>query len=174
MRDGARVGGPVRRLTGLARAALAAMALAGSALPALADGVVCAPDRLDIRGDFGAARFSVEIADDPMEQRRGLMFREHLAASQGMLFVYPWDGAPAFWMKNTLIPLDMLFITSEGVVQHVHPMAKPGDLTPISGGSGVRAVLEIKGGLAAVIGIAPGNTIRHPAFGAGARWPCDE
>lgn len=169
MRSGARAAGLARALI-----AVAALAFAAIAPPALADSADCAPDRLDIRGDFGAAHFTVEIADDPIEQRRGLMFREHLAASQGMLFVYPWDGAPAFWMKNTLIPLDMLFITSEGVVQHVHPMAKPGDLTPISGGSGVRAVLEIKGGLAAAIGVAPGDEIRHPAFGAGARWACDE
>lgn len=156
------------------RAGLIALALFASTAAAQAQDEVCAMDRLDIRGDFGAARFTVEIADDPAEQAQGLMYRESLASSQGMLFVYPRAGAPAFWMKNTLIPLDMLFITPEGVVQYVHEMAVPGDLTPIGGGDGVLAVLEIKGGLAGAIGIEPGDQLRHPAFGAVAAWPCDD
>mgnify|MGYP001106202315 CR=1 FL=1 len=159
----------------LATPAMAAsLAVVALIAPASADGAGCAPDRLDIRGDFGEARFTVEIADDPFEQKRGLMFRESLAASQGMLFVYPWPGSPSFWMKNTLIPLDMLFVTPEGVVQHVHAMAKPGDRTPIGGGQGVLAVLEIKGGLAAAIGIDAGDQIRHPAFGPQADWACED
>ncbi len=75
----------------------------------------CAPpDRLDIRGDWGGqARFTIELADTAGERSRGLMFRESLGASEGgMLFLYPpRAGKPAFWMKNTLIPLDMIFIT---------------------------------------------------------------
>ncbi|OIP85383.1 MAG: hypothetical protein AUK37_04245 [Rhodobacterales bacterium CG2_30_65_12] len=153
-------------------AAAAAFAVLVSAGMAWAEGEPCAPDRLDIRGDFGAARFSVELADDRAEQERGLMFRENLPASQGMLFVYPRPGAPAFWMRNTLIPLDMLFLTPEGIVQYLHPMAIPGDETPIRGGDGVLAVLEIKGGLAAMIGIQPGDEIRHLAFGPDAAWGC--
>jgi uncharacterized protein len=158
-----------------ARALAAAMALLAFSGAVLAEGAGgCAPDRLDIRGDWGAARFSVEIADTPQTQAQGLMFRESLPAAHGMLFVYERPGAPAFWMKNTLIPLDMLFVTPEGRVQHVHPMAVPGDLTPIPGGDGVLAVLEIRGGLAGAIGIGPGDEMRHPAFGAGAAWPCEE
>ncbi len=149
------------------------VALALGAGAASAD-PVCAPDRVDIRGDWGEARFTVEIADDDAERAQGLMHRDSLAAAQGMLFVYPWAGAPAFWMKNTLIPLDMLFVTPEGVVQHVHAKAQPGDLTPIRGGDGVIAVLEIKGGLAAAIGIGPGDELRHPAFGDSAAWACGE
>jgi len=91
------------------------------------------------------------------------------------LFVYEEVGHPAFWMKNTLIPLDMLFITPQGIVQHVHPMARPHDLTPISGGEGVLLVLEIAGGMAALMGITPGSQLRHPSLEpTNAIWPCDE
>jgi len=147
------------------------------ALLGLTQGAVaqdCAPDRLDIRGDWGTARFGIEIADDPAEQARGLMFRESLAASAAMLFVYPRAGSPSFWMKNTLIPLDMLFIRPDGTVAYVHDRAVPGDLTPINGGTGVLAVLEIKGGLAEALGIEAGDAVRHPVFdGDGAAWACD-
>ncbi|MCI2398470.1 DUF192 domain-containing protein [Aliiroseovarius subalbicans] len=134
----------------------------------------CAPDRLDLRGAWGSARFSVELADSERERARGLMHRDSLAASQGMLFVYDTPGKPAFWMKNTLIPLDMLFVTPEGEVAHVHENAIPGDLTPIDGGDGILAVLEIKGGLAAAMRISVGSELRHPAFDQSlALWACD-
>lgn len=147
-----------------------ALALAG---PATAQ--VCSEDHVDLRGAFGTARFTVEVADDDAERSRGLMFRDHLPAGQGMLFVYPAPQSVAFWMKNTLIPLDMVFLGPDGVVGHVHENAVPGDETPIpGGGTNVLAVLEIRGGLAGAIGIAPGDQMRHPAFGAAAAWGCDE
>lgn len=152
---------------------LAALALGLAASGAGAQ-EACAPDRVDIRGDWGTARFSVEIADDDGSRAKGLMFRESLGAAQGMLFVYPRPGSHSFWMKNTLIPLDMLFVAPDGVVKHVHAMAEPGDLTPIGGGAGVLAVLEIRGGLAGAMGIEPGDEMRHPAFGADAVWACSE
>jgi uncharacterized protein len=161
----------MKAVRAIAAAALALLAASGTLL---AESAACAPDRLDIRGDWGEARFSVELAATRESQACGLMFRESLAASHGMLFVYERPGTPAFWMKNTLIPLDMLFITPEGVVQHVHPEAVPGDETPIRGGDGVLAVFEIRGGLASAIGIGPGDEIRHPAFGTGAAWACAE
>lgn len=153
-------------------AALAAMlAFAGGAGWAA---TTCSPDTVEIRGPFGEARFHVEIADDMAERALGLMNRESLPTSAGMLFIYEEAGAPAFWMKNTLIPLDMLFVTPEGVVQYIKAEAQPGDLSPVSGGEGVIAVLEIGGGLAAAIGIAPGAVLRHPAFDpALAAWPCE-
>lgn len=161
----------VRGLAGAVALVLAGPATVATVAPAAAQ--VCAADRLDLRGDWGTARFSVEIADDPAEQARGLMYRESLATSAGMLFVYPRAGSPSFWMKNTLIPLDMVFIRPDGTVAHVHDRAVPGDLTPINGGSGVLAVLEIRGGLAEALGIEPGDVVRHPAFdGDGAAWPC--
>lgn len=150
--------------------------LAGAAALVLATGSAraesCEAAVVDLRGAFGKARFAVEIADDVAERNRGLMFRDHLPASQGMLFVYERPGQPVFWMKNTLIPLDMIFVTPEGRVSRVHENAIPGDLTGIDGGPGVLAVLEIRGGLARAIGIVPGTELRHPAFGAAAVWPC--
>lgn len=134
----------------------------------------CRPDVVELRGPWGQARFTVELAVTAQEKQQGLMFREHLPASQGMLFVYDRPGAPSFWMKNTLIPLDMLFITPAGEVQHVHAMAQPGDLTGINGGSGVQYVLEITGGLAARMGITPGSQMRSPVLDQSlALWSCE-
>ncbi|MFN3280901.1 MAG: DUF192 domain-containing protein [Tabrizicola sp.] len=134
----------------------------------------CAPDRLDIRWQGGHESFAVELADDPAERARGLMFRESLSAAQGMFFVYDTPGRPSFWMKNTLIPLDMIFADPTGTVTRVHADAIPGDLTPIDGGPGVMFVLEINAGLAARLGITPGAVMRHPSIPAdAAAWPCD-
>lgn len=134
----------------------------------------CSLSSVDIRGPFGQARFSVEIADDPQERAQGLMFRESLPMSAGMLFIYEQPQELSFWMRNTLIPLDMIFIDSAGVVQHVHHNAIPHDLTPIPGGRGI-AVLEINGGLAARLGIGKGSEIRHPAIkNEKVAWPCAE
>lgn len=152
-------------------AAVLAAVVASNATAAMAES--CSPGAVDIRGPFGTAHFSVEIADDPAERAQGLMYRQSLPAAAGMLFVYPEPGAPAFWMKNTLIPLDMLFVTPAGVVQYVRHMAQPGDLRPVSGGPGVLAVLEVRGGMAAAIGIGPGAELRNRAFdGPTAAWPC--
>lgn len=132
----------------------------------------CAADRLDLRWAGGGESFTVEVADDAAERSRGLMFRESLDPAAGMLFVYESPRRAQFWMKNTLIPLDMIFADASGTVTRVHSNAVPGDLTPIDGGEGVRFVLEINGGLAERLGIAPGAELRHPAIGATAGWPC--
>lgn len=152
------------------------LALAGGVLPAApvrADAASCAPDVVHLRGDWGQARFTVELAQTPAERSRGLMFVESMPRGQGMLFVYPRPGPVAFWMKNTLIPLDMIFLDATGTVRRVHHNAVPGDLTGIPGGDDILAVLEINGGLARAIGIVSGSTMRHPAFDAeNAAWPC--
>lgn len=133
----------------------------------------CQPDRVTLRGDWGQASFLVEIADDEAERSKGLMFREHLAQGAGMLFVYPKPQPAAFWMKNTLIPLDILFLDERGVVTRIHAQAVPGDLTPLSGGDTVFAVLEINGGLAARYGISTGSEMQHKVFSKTAPiWPC--
>ena len=156
-----------------AGAALAALMLSPATSVAQSG---CDPAQLDLRGAFGPdrlslARFHVEIADDSAERAKGLMFREAMASGAGMLFVYDQPQPAAFWMKNTLIPLDMIFADARGVVRHVHENAVPGDETPIPGGDAVQYVLEINGGLAARLGIAPGAEMRHPAI-AGAAWAC--
>ncbi|MDQ2092694.1 DUF192 domain-containing protein [Rhodalgimonas zhirmunskyi] len=132
----------------------------------------CREDAVYLRGDWGSARFSVEIADSVGERARGLMHRESLPRSAGMLFVYHQSTAVAFWMKNTLIPLDLLFIDARGVVQKVHARAVPHDLTQIPA-SDVKAVLEINGGLAKAMGIGVGSEMLHPSFGRDAAWSCD-
>ena len=101
----------------------------------------CSPDVVDIRGSFGQARFTVELADTGAERAQGLMFRESLPSSAGMLFVYESPQRASFWMKNTLIPLDMIFADSTGRITRVHSNAIPQDLTPIDGGDGVTTVL---------------------------------
>lgn len=132
----------------------------------------CRDDTVMLRGDWGIARFSVEIADTPAERAMGLMHRENLPQSGGMLFLYGRPQSLSFWMRNTLIELDMLFIDSAGIVQHIHHRAQPGDETSIHGGSGLIAVLEINGGLSERLGLTVGSEIQHPFFGTQAAWPC--
>ncbi|WP_424979819.1 DUF192 domain-containing protein [Leisingera sp. S232] len=133
----------------------------------------CRPDKVDLRGSWGQTVFSVEIADDEQERAQGLMFRESMPSRAGMLFVYDQPQPAAFWMKNTLIPLDIIFLDERGLVTSVHENAKPGDLTPIPGGDQVFAVLEINGGLSRRYGISAGTQMRHKVFSAqGAVWPC--
>lgn len=160
-----------RTAGGLTAAALAvALGLAGAPVQA-----ACRVDQVELRTPAGAvARFTVEVADDAGERAQGLMFRETMPAGAGMLFVYPKPGPVAFWMKNTLIPLDMVFADATGTVVNVHANAIPRDERPIPGGSSVQFVLEINGGLAAALGIVPGAVLRHPAVAQdGAAWGCD-
>jgi len=158
----------LRALGHLAGAAFAGILLAGSAVAE-----VCRPDTVTLRGDWGQARFSVEIADDTEERAQGLMHRRSLPLSAGMLFIYETPQPLSFWMRNTLIPLDLLFIDAQGVVQTIHHSAKPLDETPIPGGDDLLSVLEINGGLARRMGITEGSEIRHPAFAENApAWPC--
>lgn len=114
---------------------------------------------LDIRSGESVHRFTIEIADDAQERARGLMFRESMAREAGMLFIYEQDRIASFWMKNTFIPLDMLFIASDGTIMQVAPDAQPHNLTPIRSDKPVRAVLEINGGLAAELGIGAGDRV---------------
>ena len=154
--------------TRLIAGALALLLTGGAAAAA------CAPDTVDIRGASGQQRFTVEVADDGAERAKGLMFRESMPKSAGMLFVYEQPQRAAFWMKNTLIPLDMIFADATGRVTRVHSDAIPGDTTPIEGGEGIQFVLEINGGLAKRMGIAEGSELRHPAIAQGtAVWPCE-
>jgi uncharacterized membrane protein (UPF0127 family) len=151
------------------RAALVSFLVWMSANSAIAS---CQDDAVFLRGEWGQARFSVEIAKTFEEQRVGLMNRSSMPSSAGMLFVYDTPRKLSFWMRNTLIPLDMLFIDSRGVVIHVHHRAIPLDETPIHGGEGV-AVLEINGGLAESMGISVGTELRHPSFEKGdPAWAC--
>ena len=119
---------------------------------------------LSIETDEGAHEFSIEIADEPEEISFGLMERESLGEDAGMLFDFGNPREPAMYMKNTLIPLDMLFITSDGTIQMVARNTVPGSLRTISPGMPVKGVLEINGGRAAALGIEPGDKVTHPIF----------
>lgn len=133
----------------------------------------CSADTVWIRGEFGTARFSVEIADTDSSRAQGLMHRTEMGASEGMLFIYDQPRSLSFWMRNTLIPLDMLFVDPTGTVTRIHPDAVPLDETPIFGGDGLTHVLEINGGLASALGIDAGAQMRHPSFEQStAAWPC--
>ncbi len=140
---------------------------------AVVAGQDCRDDRVTLRGDWGQAAFTVEVADDPDERAQGLMHRDSMARTAGMLFVYPAPKAVGFWMKNTLIELDMIFADRTGVVRRVHHRAQPHDERPIMGGGDIQYVLEINGGMAEQFGISEGSQLRHPAIDTkAAAWPC--
>lgn len=134
----------------------------------------CRPDQALFRTAGGQVRFTIEIADDAGERAAGLMGRKTLSRSAGMLFIYESPRDVAFWMKNTPLPLDMIFIDPTGRVAHVHENAVPFDETPIPGGADILMVLEINGGLASQVGIAPGAELTHPRLPQDiAAFPCE-
>ncbi len=133
----------------------------------------CDADFVDLDAGGRISRFAVEVADTPMARAKGLMFRETLAPDAGMFFVYEQSKTVQFWMKNTRLPLDMLFFDRAGVLTRIHANARPEDATPIFGGSDIRFVLEINAGRAEALGLAPGARLRHPAVRQSiAAWPC--
>ena len=116
---------------------------------------------LTIRSASGAHRFTVEVAASPQQQERGLMFRRSLAPDRGMIFTYSPSQDVSFWMKNTLIPLDIIFIRSDGtIVRTSHGV--PLSLDPVPSGEPVAAVLEIRGGRSAELGINEGDVAEWP------------
>ena len=132
----------------------------------------CRDDRIALRGDFGQVEFRIDVADTDETREKGLMFVERMPKFSGMLFIYPRPQRAGFWMKNTLIPLDMLFFDATGTIRTIHENAEPMSTALINGGQGILAVLEINGGLAAKLGLREGDVARHAAFGTTAAWPC--
>lgn len=108
--------------------------------------------------------FNVELALTAPQQEEGLMFVKEMPQDSGMLFLFRTVLPRTFWMKDTLIPLDMLFIEADGTIQHVHSMAKPQDLSRITSGKPCKAVLEINGGLSDKMGIEAGDVVYYSAF----------
>lgn len=107
----------------------------------------------------------VEVVKTDEDRSRGLMNRTSLPPMQGMLFVFDTVQTSAFWMKNTLIPLDMIFMDEKGVITKIHPMAQPNSRTIIKSGGPVRAGLEINGGMAQKLGLKAGDIVHHDIFG---------
>ena len=132
--------------------------------------LVAAPARaagmqtLEITSRTGVHVFSVEIADNDADRARGLMFRKSLPEGTGMLFDFKQEEPVNFWMENTYIPLDMIFISSNGRIASIAHDAKPLSEQVIYSGAPVRAVLEVKGGTARRLGIAPGDRVANPIF----------
>jgi uncharacterized membrane protein (UPF0127 family) len=112
----------------------------------------------------GPVNLIVELATTPYEQEMGLMYRRHLALHAGMLFIFSEDAMESFWMKNTILPLDMVFIKADGRISSIHAHAVPFDLSPISSDEPVRYVLEIHAGAARALGLAPGDQGSGPAL----------
>ena len=157
----------------LNRAIGAAFFGAGILVSGIASADACDPNHVDLRWQGGKARFAIELADSFDERAQGLMFRTEMGRYSGMLFVYPEPASVTFWMKNTLIPLDMIFLDRTGLVTRVHENATPQSLETIPGGEGVLAVLEINGGLSRRLGIVAGTQMRHAAFDQmTAVWRC--
>jgi uncharacterized membrane protein (UPF0127 family) len=113
---------------------------------------------LTIRSKNGAHHFTVEVAATPEQQERGLMFRKSLAGDRGMIFPYDPPQDVSFWMENTLIPLDIIFIRSDGTIVRI-TKAKALDETPLPAGEPIAAVLEIRGGRAAELGVKEGDVV---------------
>ena len=105
-------------------------------------------------------RFIVEVARTPEQQANGLMNRQSLAPDRGMIFPYQTPRPASFWMKNTLIPLDMIFIREDGTIARIEAQTVPLSLEPVPSLEPVAAVLEIAGGRAAELGIQPGDRVR--------------
>ena len=108
--------------------------------------------------------FLVEVARTEEEKKIGLMFRKTLAKNAGMLFLYKREALRLMWMKNTFIPLDILFIDKKGVIKRVVKRTIPHSLATISSRQSVLAVLELRGGITSSLEIKQGDRIEHPAF----------
>ena len=107
----------------------------------------------------GAHRFDVEVAQTAEQQAQGLMFRKTLGGDGGMIFPMDPPRTASFWMKNTLIPLDMLFIRTDGTIAFIGANTVPYSREPVSAGIPVAAVLELRGGRAAELGIGEGDRV---------------
>lgn len=121
---------------------------------------------LTIQARSGPKRFEVEVMRDDAGRSRGLMFRRHMAPDHGMLFDFERDEPVTMWMKNTYLPLDMVFIRPDGTVSRIAADTEPLSTAIIPSGSPVVAVLELNAGTAARLGLQAGDRVEHPMFKA--------
>jgi uncharacterized membrane protein (UPF0127 family) len=143
---------------------LAVLLLAFVVPAALAEDTELPRSELLIESGGERHHFEVELAETRAQMMHGLMFRTDLADDAGMLFSYPRPQPVAMWMKNTLIPLDMLFIDKDGAIIRIARWTVPLSLESIPSGGPVRAVLELKGGITERLGIEVGDRVIHPYF----------
>jgi uncharacterized membrane protein (UPF0127 family) len=119
---------------------------------------------VEIASKSGVHVFTVEIADTEPAREKGLMYRKSLPPGHGMLFDFHREQPVGFWMKNTLIPLDMIFITGDGRILSIAENTQPLSERVVQSGGPVLAVLEVSGGTARKLGIAPGDRVANPIF----------
>lgn len=150
------------------RSALFALALLAAA-PAWAQPQTGLPTtEIVIQTATGRHKFTVELATTPDQMARGLMYRREMAADRGMLFDYGRETPNvSMWMKDTFIPLDMLFVKADGSVLNIAERTVPHSLASVPAAGPVRAVIELNGGTASRLKIKPGDKVLHPMFGTG-------
>jgi uncharacterized membrane protein (UPF0127 family) len=134
------------------------------AMIALAPALAVDRNTVEIASRTGVHVFTVEIADNEPARERGLMYRKELPPGRGMLFDFHREQQVGFWMKNTLIPLDMIFIDGRGRIVNIAHSAKPLSEDVLYSKGPVRAVLEVIGGTAHRLGIEPGDRVSNPIF----------
>jgi uncharacterized membrane protein (UPF0127 family) len=144
--------------------AVASFALFVTLVPGWAAAWAFDRNTVEITTRSGVQVFSVEIADTEAAREKGLMFRKSLPPGQGMLFDFHREAPVGFWMKNTYIPLDMIFIRGDGRIANIAENAKPLSETVIPSDGPVLAVLEVAGGTARKLGIVPGDRVANPIF----------
>lgn len=148
--------GSTLRCAGIAMAVL----LAAAPLAACSD-----EGKLVLHSSTGNYNFNVEVVDTAESRAQGLMYRQELADDAGMLFDFKGEQPVSFWMRNTFIPLDMIFVDAKGVVKNIHVNARPHDPTGIPSDGPVQFVLEIPGGRSVEIGLKAGDTMEHDRVG---------
>lgn len=121
---------------------------------------------LEIASKTGVHTFAVEVVDNDTDRAKGLMYRKELPEGRGMLFDFHRDQDVSFWMQNTYIPLDMVFIRGDGRILRIQENTEPLSTRLIPSGGPVRAVLEVIGGTTRKLGIAPGDRVASPIFNA--------
>ena len=150
---------PSRLLSALAAIVLAVLSLSPSPRAATTG-------TLEIASKTGVHSFTVEVVDTEDARARGLMYRRELPEGRGMLFDFKSEQPVAFWMKNTYIPLDMIFIRADGRILRIAENTEPLSTRIISSKGPARAVLEVVAGTAQKYGIRPGDRVGHPLFGS--------
>ncbi|HTQ13994.1 MAG TPA: DUF192 domain-containing protein [Rhizomicrobium sp.] len=151
-------------------AALAVFAAAGCSRPSAETSPIGLPmETISIDTEKGPQSFQVEIAADDKSRENGLMYRKAMEPDHGMLFDFHQDVGVAFWMKNTILPLDMIFIRGDGTISSIAPNATPFSTQEIPSAEPVRAVLELNGGRAEALGIVPGDIVHAREFGNAAK-----
>ncbi|PSC05674.1 hypothetical protein SLNSH_06750 [Alsobacter soli] len=157
------------RITSLRRAvgsavlpALIALAVTASSAAAWAESAL---EKLVVVTAGGPRAFEVEVMRTEQERAKGLMFRRYMPEDRGMLFDFKETQPVMMWMKDTFIPLDMVFIRKDGTIARIAENTEPHSTRTISSGEPVYAVLEINAGVSAKLGMKPGDAVQHPLFG---------